>query len=104
MRVTKNDDEERKDDNDDDSNTDLDENEGDELMTLLNTNATNSAYDAYHPKLLHHRFRRINRLQDAKLQRMEVTLSKLTLEREKWQRKTAPPKPEHSENARKIAM
>ena len=102
MRVTKNDDEERKDDNDDDSNTDLDENEGDELMTLLNTTATNSAYDAYHPKLLHHRFRRINRLKDAKLQRMEETLSKITREREKWQRKTASLEQEHSEDARKI--
>jgi len=102
MRVTKSNDEERKDDNDDDSNTDLDENEEDELMTLLNTTATNSAYDAYHPKLLHHRFRRINRLKDAKLQRMEETLSKLTREREKWQRKTASLEQEHSEDARKI--
>lgn len=41
-----------------------------------------------HPKIAHQHYRRINRIEDAKLTRAEHTLQKLTSEREKWQRKT----------------
>ena len=82
--------------------TDLDKNEEEELMTFLNTDATAHFASAYHPKLLHHRFRRINRIKDAKIQRMEEHLSKLTREREKWQRKTASLERNQSEDASRI--
>ena len=82
--------------------TDLDKIEEEELMTFLNTDATAPSLNAYHPKLLHHRFRRINRIKDAKIQRMEEHLSKLTREREKWQRKTASLERNQSEDASRI--
>ena len=89
-------------DSEDGDITDLDKNEEEELMTFLNTDATAPSASAYHPKLLHQRFRRINRIKDAKIQRMEEHLSKLTREREKWQRKTASLERNQSEDASRI--
>ena len=91
-------------DNNDDDDETLGENEVEELMTFVNaaTDASPLSVDTYHPKHLHHRFRRVNRLKDAQIARMEENLRALTREREKWQRKTAVLEQNHSEDARRV--
>ena len=95
------------DNNDDDDDETLGENEVEELMTFVNAaaaadDASPSSVDAYHPKHLHHRFCRVNRLKDAQIARMEENLRALTREREKWHRKTAVLERTHSEDARRV--
>ena len=64
-------------DNDNDSNDDddetLGENEVEELMTLVNAadDASPSSVDRIIRNIPHHRFRRVNRLKDAQIARME---------------------------------
>ena len=94
-------------DDDDDDDEILGENEVEELMTFVNAaaaddDASPSSIDAYHPKHLHHRFCRVNRLKDAQIARMEENLRALTREREKWHRKTAVLERTHSEDARRV--
>jgi len=94
-------------DDDDDDDEILGENEVEELMTFVNAaaaddDASPSSVDAYHPKHLHHRFCRVNRLKDAQIARMEENLRALTREREKWHRKTAVLERTHSEDARRV--
>ena len=78
--------------NDNDNNDDDDDDD----------DASPSSVDAYHPKHLHHRFCRVNRLKDAQIARMEENLRALTREREKWHRKTAVLERTHSEDARRV--
>ena len=95
-------------DGDDGDDETLGENEVEELMTFVNAaaaaddDASPSSVDAYHPKHLHHRFCRVNRLKDAQIARMEENLRALTREREKWHRKTAVLERTHSEDARRV--
>ena len=98
------------DDDDDDDDETLGENEVEELMTFVNAaaaaddDASPSSVDAYHPKHLHHRFCRVNRLKDAQIARMEENLRALTREREKWHRKTAVLERTHPEDARRLSL